>query len=231
MREARRRAELIVTYPGAQLRVCVLLGRKVADAFGYELPFFTAAIEPLTAAWPEPITLVSLPHRPAATRRCGPTARGSGRATSCASSCPASRGGRCDGPGTPLGRARADPPRVGFGHLPAWRGFRVRWRSHGRRAEHRGRGAPRGRRARSDRRARARTRDRLARVDGRRGPAAARLRLVREGGARRRHRRVDAYGQAERFDLDGQCRGTRCRASTTRSCSGLNDLEAMRGRH
>ena len=62
MREARRRAELIVTYPGEQLRVCVLLGRKVADAFGYELPFFTAAIEPLTAAWPEPITLVSLPH-------------------------------------------------------------------------------------------------------------------------------------------------------------------------
>jgi hypothetical protein len=62
MREARRRAELLAMDPSAPWRLIVLCGRKVADAFNYERPFFTAAIEPATAAWHEPIWLVSLPH-------------------------------------------------------------------------------------------------------------------------------------------------------------------------
>jgi hypothetical protein len=62
MKEARRRAELLCTDPSAPWRVVVLLGRKVADAFGYELDFFTHGIEPRTVAWSTPVTLVSLPH-------------------------------------------------------------------------------------------------------------------------------------------------------------------------
>jgi hypothetical protein len=62
MREARRRAELLCADPSAPWRVVVLLGRKVADAFAYERDFFTHGIEPRTAMWTRPITLVSLPH-------------------------------------------------------------------------------------------------------------------------------------------------------------------------
>ena len=62
MKEARRRAELLCTDPSAPWRVVVMLGRKVADAFGYEMDFFTHGIEPKTAAWTRPVTLVSLPH-------------------------------------------------------------------------------------------------------------------------------------------------------------------------
>jgi hypothetical protein len=62
MKEARRRAVLLCTDPFAPWRVIVMLGRKVADAFGYERDFFTHGIEPRTASWTTPITLVSLPH-------------------------------------------------------------------------------------------------------------------------------------------------------------------------
>lgn len=62
MREARRRANLMLQDPSAPWRVIVMLGRKVADAFDYEQDFFTHGIEPGTATWRVPITLVSLPH-------------------------------------------------------------------------------------------------------------------------------------------------------------------------
>lgn len=62
MKEARRRAEFLCTDPSAPWRVVVLLGRKVADAFAYERDFFTHGIEPKTATWTTPVTLVSLPH-------------------------------------------------------------------------------------------------------------------------------------------------------------------------
>jgi len=62
MKEARRRAALLSADPSAPWRTIVLLGRKVADAFEYTQPFFTSGIEPVTAAWAVPITLVSLPH-------------------------------------------------------------------------------------------------------------------------------------------------------------------------
>ncbi len=62
MREARRRAALLSADPSAPWRILVLLGRKVADAFSYERPFFTTGIEPATATWREPLWLVSLPH-------------------------------------------------------------------------------------------------------------------------------------------------------------------------
>lgn len=59
MREARRRAQLLVAHPTAPWRVVVMLGRKVADAFGYELPFFTHDTDLLTGG---EMVLVSLPH-------------------------------------------------------------------------------------------------------------------------------------------------------------------------
>lgn len=62
MKEARRRAQIFCADPSAPWRVIVLLGRKVADAFGYEMDFFTHGIEPTTATWTRPVTLVSLPH-------------------------------------------------------------------------------------------------------------------------------------------------------------------------
>lgn len=62
MREARRRAQIFCADPSAPWRVIVLLGRKVADAFYYERDFFTHGVEPTTATWTRPITLVSLPH-------------------------------------------------------------------------------------------------------------------------------------------------------------------------
>jgi hypothetical protein len=62
MVEARRRARLLSADRSAPWRTIVLLGRKVADAFDYEQPFFTSGIEPHTTAWPVPITYVSLPH-------------------------------------------------------------------------------------------------------------------------------------------------------------------------
>ena len=62
MREARRRVALLSADPSAPWRILVLLGRKVADAFSYERPFFTTGIEPATATWREPLWLVSLPH-------------------------------------------------------------------------------------------------------------------------------------------------------------------------
>ena len=62
LQEARRRAALLSTDPSAPWRTIVMLGRKVADAFGYEQPFFTTDIEPRSATWTRPITRVSLPH-------------------------------------------------------------------------------------------------------------------------------------------------------------------------
>lgn len=59
LREARRRAQLLVADPSAPWRVMVMLGRKVADAFGYDRPFFTHGIAPRTDG---EMVLVSLPH-------------------------------------------------------------------------------------------------------------------------------------------------------------------------
>jgi hypothetical protein len=59
MREARRRAQLLIADPSAPWRVIVMLGRKVADAFAYDHPFFTHAIAPRTDG---EMYLVSLPH-------------------------------------------------------------------------------------------------------------------------------------------------------------------------
>jgi hypothetical protein len=59
MKEARRRAALLVCEPTAPWRTIVMLGRKVADAFGYEQPFFTSAPAPRTDG---EMRLVSLPH-------------------------------------------------------------------------------------------------------------------------------------------------------------------------
>lgn len=59
MKEARRRAALLVCDPSAPWRTIVMLGRKVADAFGYEQPFFTSALAPRTDG---EMRLVSLPH-------------------------------------------------------------------------------------------------------------------------------------------------------------------------
>jgi len=58
-REARRRAQLLVADPSAPWRVLVMLGRKVADAFGYEKPFFTHDVATRTDG---EMHLVSLPH-------------------------------------------------------------------------------------------------------------------------------------------------------------------------
>jgi hypothetical protein len=81
MKEARRRARLLSADPSAPWRTIVPLGRKVAEAFGYELPFFTSGIEPLTAMWSTPITLVSLPHPSGrnASTWCKPELRGRAR--------------------------------------------------------------------------------------------------------------------------------------------------------
>lgn len=54
LRAARDRASLLVT-DEATPPVVVMLGRKVADAFGYERPFFTRGEQ-------RRFTLVSLPH-------------------------------------------------------------------------------------------------------------------------------------------------------------------------
>jgi hypothetical protein len=59
MGEARRRAQLLVADPSAPWRVVVMLGRKVADAFGYERPFFTHDVAGRTDG---EMHLVSLPH-------------------------------------------------------------------------------------------------------------------------------------------------------------------------
>lgn len=59
MKEARRRAALLVADPTAPWRVIAMFGRKVADAFGYEQPFFTHSVAPRTDG---EMILVSLPH-------------------------------------------------------------------------------------------------------------------------------------------------------------------------
>ena len=59
MKEARRRAALLVADPSAPWRTIVMLGRKVADAFNYEQPFFTHGIVARTDG---EMRLVSLPH-------------------------------------------------------------------------------------------------------------------------------------------------------------------------
>jgi hypothetical protein len=59
MKEARRRAQLVCSDPSAPWRVIVMLGRKVADAFGYEASFFTHGVAPQTDST---MLLVSLPH-------------------------------------------------------------------------------------------------------------------------------------------------------------------------
>lgn len=59
MGEARRRAKIYTADPSAPWRVIVMLGRKVADAFDYDRPFFTHDVMPMTGG---EMTLVSLPH-------------------------------------------------------------------------------------------------------------------------------------------------------------------------
>lgn len=59
LREARRRAQLLVADPSAPWRVVVMLGRKVAEAFGYDRPFFTHDVAARTDG---EMRLVSLPH-------------------------------------------------------------------------------------------------------------------------------------------------------------------------
>lgn len=59
MKEARRRAQLYVADPSAPWRTIVMLGRKGADAFRYEQPFFTHGVVPHTDG---EMRLVSLPH-------------------------------------------------------------------------------------------------------------------------------------------------------------------------
>ena len=59
MREARRRAQLLLADPSAPWRVIVMLGRKVADAFDYDQPFFTHGIAPRTDG---EMKIISLPH-------------------------------------------------------------------------------------------------------------------------------------------------------------------------
>jgi len=57
--EARRQARLLVSDPSAPWRVIVMLGRKVANAFSFEQPFFTHNVVPRTDG---EMHLVSLPH-------------------------------------------------------------------------------------------------------------------------------------------------------------------------
>lgn len=59
LREARRRAQLLVADPSAPWRVVVMLGRKVSDAFEYDQPFFTHGVASRTDG---EMILVSLPH-------------------------------------------------------------------------------------------------------------------------------------------------------------------------
>lgn len=59
MKEARRRAQLLTADQSAPWRVIVMLGRKVADAFNYDRPFFTHDVAPQTGG---EMKLVSLPH-------------------------------------------------------------------------------------------------------------------------------------------------------------------------
>jgi len=59
MKEARRRAQLLTANPSAPWRVIVMLGRKVADAFNYDRPFFTHDVARRTDG---EMKLVSLPH-------------------------------------------------------------------------------------------------------------------------------------------------------------------------
>ena len=59
MKEARRRSQLLIADPSAPWRVVVMLGRKVADAFEYDRPFFTHGVASRTGG---KMILVSLPH-------------------------------------------------------------------------------------------------------------------------------------------------------------------------